>query len=148
MAKMIEIDFHPDEKTLRQFGWIALLGFGGLAALAWFEKLVFAGGLGDARTPLAAGLLGLGLLAWLFGQVRPKANRPLFVGLALLAFPIGFVLSYVILTTLFFVIIAPIGVAMRLLGHDPMNRKLEPEATTYWTPSGPAPPRDRYFKQF
>ena len=30
---MIEIDFRPDEKTLRQFGWIALGGFGLLATL-------------------------------------------------------------------------------------------------------------------
>jgi len=148
MAKMIEIDFHPDERTLRQFGWIALGGFGVLAALAWFEKLVFAGGLGEARLPVAATLLGLGLLAVLLGRIRPQANRFLFVGLSLAAFPIGFVLSYVILSTLFFLVIAPIGVGMRLFGHDPMNRKLEPEASSYWTPARPEPARDRYFKQF
>jgi len=148
MAKMIEIDFHPSEATLRQFGWIALAGFGVLAALAWFEKLVFAGGLGEARLPLAAGLFGLGMLCLLLGQIRPQANRWLFVGLSLAAFPIGFVLSYVILTTLFFVVFAPIGIAMRLLGHDPMNRTLEAEATSYWTRARPTPPRDRYFKQF
>jgi len=148
MAKMIEIDFDPDERTLRQFGWIALAGFGLLAALAWFEKLMFAGGLGDARAPVAAGLLAVGVLAAGIGLVHPKANRFLFVGLALLAFPIGFVLSYAILTTLFFLIIAPIGAVMRIAGHDPMNRELDPAAESYWTPAGPMPPRDRYFKQF
>lgn len=148
MAKMIEIDFDPDERTLRQFGWIALGGFGLLAGLAWFEKLIFAFGLGAAKTPIALGLLAVGVLAAVIGLVYPKANRFLFVGLAVLAFPIGFVLSYVIMTTLFFLIIGPIGVVMRLLGHDPMNRKLEPEAASYWIPADPMPPRDRYFKQF
>jgi len=148
MAKMIEIDFDPDERTLRQFGWIALAGFGLLAGLAWFEKLLFAFGLGEARAPVAGALLAVGVLAAGIGLVHPRANRFLFVGLAVLAFPIGFVLSYVIMTTLFFVIIGPIGVVMRLVGHDPMRRELDPAAESYWTPADPMPPRERYFKQF
>lgn len=148
MAKMVEIDFNPDANTLRQFGWIALGGFTLLAALAWFEKLIFAFGLGDARTSVAGALLGVGVLAALIGVVYPKANRFLFVGLTILAFPIGFVLSHVIMVTLFFLIIGPIGIVMRLVGHDPLNRKIEPDATTYWTPAEPMPPRDRYFRQF
>jgi hypothetical protein len=148
MAKLIEIDFDPDETTLRQFGWIALGGFGLLAALAWFEKLIFAFGLGEARATVAGALLAVGALAAVIGLVHPRANRFLYVGLTLVAFPIGFVLSYVILTTLFFVIIAPIGVLMRLLGHDPMHRTLDPDAESYWVPAEPAPARERYFKQF
>ncbi len=148
MAKMIEIDFSPDERTLRQFGWIALGGFGLLAALAYFEQLMFAFGLGEARVPVAAGIAGVGLLAALLGAVYPKANRPLFVGLAVLAFPIGFVLSYLILGALFFLVITPTGVVMRLLGRDPMARTFDPDATSYWTPATPARERDDYFKQF
>jgi hypothetical protein len=148
MARMIEIDWNPDERTLRQFGWVALLGFTGLAVLALQEWLVFSFGLGQARLPVAGGLLAVGLLAALLGLVHPRANRFLFVGLTVLAFPIGFVLSYVIMTTLFFVIIAPIGVVMRLLGHDPMRREIDPDADSYWTTARPAPPNARYFKQF
>lgn len=148
MAKMIEIDFSPDERMLRQFGWVALGGFGLLAALAYFEQLVFAFGLGAARIPVAAGLAGVGLLAAVIGAVHPKANRPLFVGLAVLAFPIGFVLSYLILGSVFFLVITPTGFIMRLLGRDPMMRTFDPDATSYWTPAPPAPERDHYFKQF
>ena len=148
MAKMIEVDFSPDERTLRQFGWIALVGFGLLAGLAFTESLVFSFGLGAARIPMAGALLGLGILAAGLGLVHPKANRFLFVGLSILAFPIGFVLSHVILGVLFFAIIAPIGLLMRILGRDPMQRTLDPEAETYWFPAAPNPPRERYFKQF
>jgi hypothetical protein len=148
MAKMIEIDFHPDERTLRQFGWIALVGFGLLALLAWQEWLVFSFGLGEARLRVAGGLLAVGVLAALLGLVYPRANQPLFVGLALLAFPIGFVLSHVILAVLFFGVIAPIGTLLRLLGHDPMHRRFEPGVRTYWTQAPPSPPRSRYFRQF
>ena len=52
MSKLVEINFNPDTKTLRQFGVIALVGFGILAALAYYEKLIFSFGLGDARMPL------------------------------------------------------------------------------------------------
>jgi len=148
MAQMVQIDLDPDERTLRQFGWIALGGFGLLALLAWNEWLIFSFGLGDARPTVAAVLAGLGILTAVLGLAFPKANKPLFVGLAILAFPIGFVLSYVILGTLFFVVIAPTGMAMRLFGRDPMKRRLEPEAETYWTPADPMPPRGRYFRQF
>ncbi|NNL67482.1 MAG: hypothetical protein HKP30_14630, partial [Myxococcales bacterium] len=86
--------------------------------------------------------------AALIGLLHPKANKWLFVGLTILAFPIGFVLSHVILFTLFFLIIAPIGLVVRLVGHDPMNRTIDPEAESYWTPAEPAPPNARYFKQF
>ena len=41
MSKMVEINWHPDEKTLRQFGWIAFFGFLFLAAIAWREMLIF-----------------------------------------------------------------------------------------------------------
>lgn len=145
---MVEIDFHPDDRTLRQFGWIALGGFGLLSGLAWFERAMFASGLGEARVPVAGALLAIGVIAALVGTVRPQGNRFLFVGLALLAFPIGFVLSYVILTTLFFVVIAPVGIFMRLTGHDPMHRSFDPQADSYWKPSEPMPPSERYFKQF
>ena len=49
MSKMIEINLNPDAGTLRQFGFIALVGFGFVAAIAWFEVLVFSFGLGAAR---------------------------------------------------------------------------------------------------
>ena len=53
MPQMIEINLRPDERTLRQFGFIAVAGFAGLAAIAWFEVLIFSFGLGVAREPLA-----------------------------------------------------------------------------------------------
>ena len=148
MARMIEIDFSPDEATLRQFGWIALVGFGILAALAWTETLIFAFGLGEWRVPVTQGLLAVGVVAAFLGFVAPKANRWLFVGLSLLAFPIGFVLSYLLLGTLFFLVITPTAIGMKMARHDPLQRDVDPDATTYWQPARPTPDAERYFRQF
>jgi len=148
MSKLVEINFNPSTKTLRQFGVIAFVGFGILAALAYYEKLVFSVGLGEARLPIVATLAALGSIALLFSLVAPRANRILYVGLSLLAFPIGFVLSYVIMGTLFFLIIGPIAVVMRAFGKDPMHRAYDPNAPTYWSAARPPRDKESYFHQY
>ena len=148
MSKLVEIDFNPDPKTLRQFGAIAFVGFGVLAALAYYERLIFSFGLGEARMPLVMTFAVIGTIAVLFSLVAPKANRFLYVGLTLLAFPIGFVLSYVIMGTLFFLIIGPIAVLFRLFGKDPMHRGYDPNAPTYWLEAGSSRDKESYFHQY
>jgi hypothetical protein len=146
---MIELDLDPDEKTLRQFGFIALGGLGTLAALAWFELAIFSGGwLGEARATVAYVLLALGAIGAILSLVHPRANKPLFIGLSIAAYPIGFVLSYVIMGTLFFLVITPIGLILRVLGRGPLARGPESGATTYWSECRPARPAESYFKQF
>ena len=148
MAKMIELDFNPDSRTLRQFGWIALVGFGFVAAIAWFEVLVFSLGLGSGRPWVAGIFAGLALLTALLSVVYPKGNRFIYVALAVITYPIGFVLSSLIMGLLFFGIIAPTSLALRIVGHDPLNRRYDPEAASYWSACRPARPKSSYFKQF
>jgi hypothetical protein len=148
MSKLVEINFNPDTKTLRQFGVIAFVAFGVLAALAYYEKLIFSLGLGDSRMPLVLTFAALGSIAAFFSLVAPRANRVLYVGLTLLAFPIGFVLSYVIMGTLFFLIIGPIAVLFRLLGRDPMHRRYDRNASSYWQDAHPARDKESYFHQY
>ena len=148
MSKLVEINFNPDTNTLRQFGVIAFVGFGALGALAYYEMLVFSFGLGEARLPVATGFVALGSVALLFSLVAPRANRLLFVGFTLLAFPIGFVLSYLIMGALYFLIIGPIAVAFRLFGRDSMHRAYDPDAPTYWSTARPARDKESYFHQY
>jgi hypothetical protein len=148
MAQMIEINLRPDARTLRQFGFIAVGGFGFVAAIAWFEVLIFSFGLGEARVPVAAGFAAAAGISGLFSLVYPKANLPIYLGITIATYPIGFVLSYVIMGALFYLIIAPIGLLLRVFGQDPMTRNIEPEAQTYWEDAPPERPRETYFKQF
>lgn len=148
MSKMIEIDWRPDEGTLRQFGFIALFGFGFLATIAWFEWLVFSFGLGEARPIVAGVFAGLAGLSALFSLLAPRANWPIYVGLTVLAYPIGFVLSYLIMGFLFFVMITPVGLFFRLIGRDALQRRFDPSASTYWADPRPRRGRESYFRQF
>ena len=148
MSKLVELNWSPDDRTLRQFGVIALFGFGALAACAYYEAWMFAFGLGEARLPIAGSFGTIAVLSLVLGLVHPRANRLIYVGTSVLAYPIGFVLSYVILGLLFFVIIAPIGAVLRVLGKTPLARSYDPRATTYWSKTRTTRDRGSYFKQF
>jgi hypothetical protein len=149
MAQMIELNLTPDTRILRQFGWISLVGFGLLAALSYFELLIFSGeAMVNAKPTVMAVLLGLAGYCTFFSLVWPKANLPVYVGLTILAYPIGFVLSHVIMGALFFLIITPVGLVLRMLGNDPLHRAYEPDAESYWIDSHPERPKESYFKQY
>jgi len=148
MAQMIEMNWKPDAKTLRSFGLIAVFGFGFVATLAHFEWLIFAFGLGAAKPYVVNTFIGLAAYSGLMGLVFPRANQPVYVGLAIISYPIGFVLSYLILGTLYFLIITPTGLVMRAIGHDPLEREWDEEAESYWHDSRPPRPSEHYFRQF
>jgi len=148
MSQMIEINLRPDARTLRHFGVIAFFGFSFVAAIAWYEKLLFAAGLGESRVVVAGCFAGLALISLLFSAVFPKANLPIYLGLTVLSYPIGFVLSYLIMGFLFFGLITPIGLVFKVIGRDALNRKFDREATTYWTDPRPSRGKESYFRQF
>ena len=65
--------------------------------------------------------LSIGLL--LLGMVWPRAYSllaRLWLGISLL---LGSIMSRVVLSIIFMVIVTPIALVMRLFGHDPMRRK-------------------------
>jgi hypothetical protein len=45
---------------------------------------------------------------------------------------LGFFVSRILLTIIFFLVITPTGIIMRIVGKDPMDRKLDPAADSYW----------------
>ena len=95
--------------------------------------------------------LVLGLLALVVGVLgltRPEWMRFIYVGWMVLAFPIGWTISQVMLVVMFFGLFAPIGLVFRLLGRDPLQRARQPEPKSYWTPKPAPADLRRYFKQF
>jgi hypothetical protein len=147
-TKMLQLNLSPDERTLKQFGFIALGAFGLLAVCAFYETWMFSFGLGALRSPVATALAGVGAASGLLSLVWPKANKALFLGLTVVSYPIGLVMSYVILGVLFFGIFAPIGGLLRLAGADPMQRALRKDERSYWSSTRPNRSKESYFRQF
>jgi hypothetical protein len=134
-----DIQFNPPRKVLRQFAGLCLLIFGGLALWELFGKgrMAFGGIL--ALLALTIGPLGL---------IRPDWIRWVYVGWMVLAFPIGWTISQLILLAMFFGLFTPIGLAFRLLGRDSLHRACRPGLQSYWEPKPNTSDLRRYFKQF
>ncbi|MFH1116987.1 MAG: SxtJ family membrane protein [Pseudomonadota bacterium] len=63
---------------------------------------------------------------------------------------LGYFVSRMLLTIIFFIVVLPTGIIMRIAGKDPMERKRDPEAATYWKQKEPEADTgvERYEKQF
>jgi hypothetical protein len=134
-----DIQFDPPRRTLRQFAGLWLVCFG---ALGLWHALV------RGQTTVGLVLVSLALAVGLVGLILPGCMRFIYVGWMVLAFPIGWTVSQIVLAVVFFGLFTPIGLIFRLLGRDLLHRKPYPELESYWVAKpAPAGPR-RYFQQF
>ena len=137
---IIEINRNPTRKELNQFGfiWLGFLTFFG--AIARFKL--------DAPT-VALVLWIAAVVVPVIGWTVPAFMRAIFLGMSYLAWPIGFVVSHVILALVYYLVFTPVGLAMRIFGYDPMKRRFDDAAPSYWVERDPAvtAPK-RYFRQF
>jgi hypothetical protein len=136
---MIEINFKPSPKELRTFGIAFLVACGLVGAL-----LAWRFGLGAPSYVLWA----LAPVGGLLAIVAPRALKPIYILLSLVAWPIGMVVGTVLLAAVYYLLITPLGLAFRLLGKDPMQRRFDRAATTYWIERRQAASVERYFRQF
>ena len=134
-----DIPFDPPRKTLRQFAGLWLVFFGGMAL---WQALV------RGRPSLGLSIGALALVVGLAGLTRPEWVRLIYIGWMVLAFPIGWTASQVMLAIMFFGLFTPIGLVFRLIGRDALHRARRPGVESYWIPK-PAPADVKnYIKQF
>ncbi len=140
---------NPSSQRLRQFGLLSFIVFASIGAIIWRYGGLFGLEFGNAAQPVGLTLVALGLASGLLALVAPRANYPLHLVLTVLTYPIGLVMSYVIMTVLFFGLITPTGLMFRLLGRDPLSRRFDPKAKTYWKVHGLRSKKTTsYFSQF
>jgi hypothetical protein len=63
-------------------------------------------------------------------------------------FPIGWLVSHLLLAAIYYLVVTPIGVMMRVCRYDPMQRRFDRQAATYWKPRRNTDDPQRYFKQY
>ena len=124
---------------LRKFGLVV----GGVFAVLGLLLLLR----GKASGPyfLVPGLVLAGI-----GAAFPAALKHVYIGWMALALVLGFVVSHVILTLFFYLVMTPTGLVARLLGKDFLGLKIDKNVRSYWVArqhSGPKAPQD-YERQF
>lgn len=132
---LVELNWKPSDRQLRQFGVISLLA---LPALAWF----WGGG------PQAIGWAGVaGVVLATIGWVAPQQLKYPFIGLSLLSWPIGLVMGELVMLAVYFGLFLIFGLWFRLQGRDVLKRRLDRDSTTYWEDRAPQRPAQDYYRQ-
>ncbi len=108
-------------RKLRQFGLTVGIAFGVLAALLfWRGKVHY-----SYFAVISAAFLLLRLIA-------PMVLKPVEKVWMTFATALGWVMTRVILSILFFGMLTPMGLIGRLVGKDFLNLKMDASAKTYW----------------
>ncbi len=136
---LMELNRNPSERELRQFAGMFLVFFGAIGTYLYASK--------DAQGA-GISLIALALLLGIAGLLRPSSIRLVFVGWMIAAFPIGWTISHLLLAAIYYLVVTPIALLLRLGGSDPMNRKFDPEAQSYWVEHQAKQDASRYFRQF
>ena len=93
--------------------------------------------------------LGVGGFLIVFGAILPRALKHIYIGWMALAFTLGFIMSNLILTLFFFLLVTPIGLVARICGKDFLARKIDKQAASYWIPcASTAKAAQSYERQF
>ena len=130
------------DRRLRWFG-ISLAGLVlclGLMAY-WHWRIV--------AIAVVTGVLAVVLLAVFYGM--PASRRPIYHAFSTCVYPIQFLVTVLLLGIVYFGVVTPIALFLRLRGYDPLDRKSTERtsaSTTLWVRRDPDPSDDRYFKTY
>ena len=110
-------------KEIRKFGLVIAIALGVIGSFVYVKFGNF---------DVVGWLWGIGLLFLILGFILPSVLRPVYRIWMLLAYFIGGIVSRVILTVLFYVVLTPTGLVLRLFGKDVLDQRFEKDRESYW----------------
>ena len=116
-------------KDLRQFGFIV----GGVFGVIGIWPVVFR----NENPRLWAIILGGVLVA--LGAIIPQGLKQIYSGWMKVGHILGTINTRIILGIIYYGLVTPMGIVMRLVGKDSMHRTLMQDATTYRVVRAPRP---------
>jgi len=131
--------FKPSDRMLRQFGGLWIVFFAAIAARQEFHH---------NRHLAAIVLAALAVTVGPLGVIWPKLIKPIFVGWMALAYPIGWVVSRIVLSVIFYGLFTPVAWIFRLMDRDALGLKPQPAAASYWRVKPTAKDQAQYLRQF
>ena len=120
-------------RDLRKFGVMVGAVFCLLGLVFWLR-----------HRPFFWYLLAPGVPLLMLGAIWPRSLKWIYIGWMTLATIIGLVVSTILLTLLFYLLVAPVGLLARAVGKDFLSQKLHPNATTYWMPRDASRPKQKH----
>ncbi len=127
----------PTTKDLRQFGIMV----GGVFAVIGLWPVVF-----RSESPRLWAMI-LGSLLIVLGAIAPRSLKQVHGRWMKVGHVLGAINTKIILGIIYYLLITPMGLVMRLMGKDPMHRALTQGTDTYRVVRAPRP-RDHMRNQF
>lgn len=115
----------PTKKQLRQFGLMVGIILILIGSYWMFYRDIFE----TARVVL----LVIGGFLFLSGLIAPTKLKPTYAVWMKLAHVLAYVNTRIIISLIFFLVISPIGLVMRLFRGDILHEKFQPNTSSYWT---------------
>jgi len=126
-----------DPREWQKFALAATVGLAAMGGVLCWRGIVPAGWL-----VWWLALLGLALLAAL---LRPAWFRGFYRAGATAGYHVGQFMGQVLLVLFFFLILTPLGLALRLAGKDLLRLKRDRSASSYWQPAPRESQLDKMF---
>ncbi|MGZ0173086.1 MAG: SxtJ family membrane protein [Planctomycetales bacterium] len=136
---IVDINWNPSRKELKTFSLLLIVFFAIVAGLT-FGK--------GAAIETACLIAGGGAVVGIAGVLSPAFIRVVYVVWMAAGFPIGFVVSNVVLALVFYGVVWPIGLMTKLTGRNALQLGLDRKAKTYWNVRPPMKDPRRYFRQY
>ncbi|GAB5404537.1 MAG: SxtJ family membrane protein [Aureliella sp.] len=133
---IIDLSEAPSRSMQRWFGL-------SLAALIAIVGLSFSRFSETVGWILGAIAIGEGAVYYLV----PRAQLSIIRGWQIITFPIAWTVGHILLGIVFWLVVLPLGLVLRMLKYDPLRLRKE-DATSNWQDRTAARPSDSYFKQF
>jgi hypothetical protein len=115
--------FQKSPNELRNFGFIMAAAFAVLASiLLWRDK---------AAWPYLYAVAAFFLLAAL---IYPRSLAPIEWLWMKFARIMGVIMTHFVLGVAYYVVVAPIGIIMRIMRRDHLHRRFDRKAESYWIP--------------
>ena len=110
-------------KEIRKFGLVIAIALGVIGSFVYVKFGNF---------DVVGWLWGIGLLFLILGFILPSVLRPVYRIWMLLAHFIGGIVSRVILIVLYYIVLVPIGLVLRLFGKDVLDQNFDKKRESYW----------------
>lgn len=136
---LVVLNRNPSRRDLRWFGALFFGFTGAMGGLVYWKTTM---------PTVAVAVWILGALITTAYYAVPALRRPFYLAWMYAAFPIGWTISHLALVVIYYAVLTPTGIIARLAGHDPLHRRLDRDASTYWTRSRTRGDLARYFRQF
>ena len=137
---LVTLNLKPTEKQLLDFGTISVFMLSIIGLLLWLLAKISIGGL--------AVFCAAGLAVFMLSRISTGLIRPVYQGLMIVTFPIGWVVSHIAMAIFFYGLITLVGLVYKLIGRDPLCRSYDRQVATYWQPYRQKNSIKDYFRQF